>query len=304
VRVLITGAAGFVGSFVAARFAREGHEVTGVDRRAHPLDSRHGATIARVVEANILDREHLRAIVEETGAEAIIHTAALISQSDGAADPVTMFRVNVEGTLSVLEAARPRGLRVVYVSTATLYGIHHDLHPLSEDERPEPVGIYDTSKLMAETLVITYQKVYGMDTVAVRPGYVYGPGASTGGYYLDRAFAGDDIDEPIGADLPIDVTYVHDLAEGIYRAATVRPLTHRIFNITGGVLRHRRDVVDIVRQLVPGARISIGPGISPRSHVRGPSVLTRARKELGYEPRFTLESGLADWLSWLQTPAQ
>jgi nucleoside-diphosphate-sugar epimerase len=181
--------------------------------------------------------------------------------------------------------------------------MHSDLRPLDEDARPEPVGIYDTTKLMAETMVRTYHKVYGLDTVAVRPGYVYGPGNSTGGYYLDRVFAGDSVDEPTGADLPMDATYVRDLADGIYRAATVRPIAHRVFNVTGGVLRRRAEVAAIARRLVPGARIRVGPGIPPTAHLRGPSVLARAEAELGYRPRYTLESGMADWLEWLKAPA-
>lgn len=303
-RVLVTGASGFVGSFVAARFVREGHEVTGIDRRARPLDPRHGVGTISIVEVDLLDRNRVATVVDEVGAEAIVHAAAVIGQDDGAANPIAMYRVNVDGTMSILEAARSRGLRMVYVSTATLYGIHPDLRPLDEDARPEPVGIYDTTKYMAETMAITYHKVFELDVVAVRPGYVYGPNASTGGYYLDRAFAGQVVDEPIGADLPIDVTYVRDLADGIYRALTVRPITHRVFNVTGGALRRRREVVDLVRALVPGARIQVGPGIPPRAHLRGPSVLDRARTELGYEPRFTLEAGMADWLEWLRTPVE
>ncbi|HZR01373.1 MAG TPA: NAD-dependent epimerase/dehydratase family protein, partial [Chloroflexota bacterium] len=194
------------------------------------------------------------------------------------------------------------GSRVVYVATATLYGIHPDLHPLAEDARPEPVGIYDTTKLMAETMVITYHKVYGLDTVAVRPGYVFGPGSSTGGYFMDQVYAGEAIDQPQGAELPMDLTYVRDLADGIYRAMTVRPIVHRIFNITSGVQVTRAQVADAVRRRIPGARIRLGPGIPPRAHLRGPSVLDRARTELGYEPRYQLEDGMDDWLAWLKAP--
>ncbi len=301
-RILVTGAGGFVGSFVAARCARDGHTVAGLDRRPRPLDPRHGVGDLPMYEADIRDGQRVLAVVDEMDAEAIVHAAAVISQVEGAADPPRTVGINVDGTLAVLEAARARGLRVVYVSTATLYGIHPDLHPLGEDDCPEPVGIYDASKLMAETLVITYHKVYGLDTVAVRPGYVYGPGASTGGYYLDRAVRGEVIDEPVGGDLPMDVTYVRDLAEGIYRALTVRPITHRIFNITGGVLRRRAEVAELVGRLVPGAAVRVGPGIPPRAHLRGPSRLDRARAELGYEPGYTLERGLDDWLAWLRTP--
>lgn len=299
-QVLVTGGCGFVGSFVAARFARDGHAVLAVDRRPRALDRRHRAPEVEVATGDVTDRRRTRELVEGHRAEVVVHTAALIGQQRGADDPAEMFAVNVEGTLAVLEAARAIGARVVALSTATLYGIRPDLRPLSEEERPEPVGLYDTTKLMAETLALTYHKVYGLDVVTLRPGYVYGPDNSTGGYFLERAFAGESIDQPIGGDLPLDPTYVRDLVEGIYLAATVRPLRHRLFNITGGVLRHRREVAAIARELVPGARIKLGPGVAEGAHLRGPSDLTRAREELGYEPRFTLEEGMRDWLAWLE----
>jgi nucleoside-diphosphate-sugar epimerase len=242
----------------------------------------------------------VRAVAEECRAEGIVHAAAVIRQDDGAQDPLRMYRINVDGTMAVLEAARALGARVVYVATATLYGIHPDLHPLREDARPEPVGIYDTTKLMAETMAITYHKVYGLDAVSVRPGYVWGPGASTGGYFMDEVHAGRAVEQPQGAELPMDITYVRDLADGIYRAMTVRPIEHRIFNVTGGVQVTRAQIAEAVRRRVPGARISLGSGVPARAHLRGPSLLDRARAELGYRPRYTLESGMDDWLAWLE----
>lgn len=301
-RVLITGAGGFVGSFTAARFAREGHEVTGLDQRARPLDLRHQAPPVRIIEGDIRDAQWMRAVAVEYRAEGIVHAAAVISQVDGSNDPQRTYRINVEGTMNVLEAARALDCRVVYVSTATLYGIRPDLRSLSEEARPEPVGIYDTTKLMAETMVVTYHKVYGLDTVALRPGYVWGPGSSTGGYFMEEAFAGEAIEQPNGAELPMDMTYVRDLADGIYRAMTVRPIRHCIFNITSGILRRREEVAEAVRQRVPGARIRLGQGIPERAHLRGASLLDRARSELGFEPQYTLESGMDDWLGWLTTP--
>jgi UDP-glucose 4-epimerase len=303
-RVLVTGAGGFVGSFVAARFVAAGHTVAGLDRRPRPLDPRHGVGDIPMVAVDLLDAAGVRAAVAAHQPEIVVHAAAVISQADGKADPVRMYGINVTGTLHMLEAARAVGARVVFISTATLYGLHPDLHPLDEEDRPQPVGIYDTTKLMAETLVLTYGTVYGLDTVAVRPGYVYGPGASTGGYYLERAIRGETVDEPADGDLPMDVTYVRDLAEGVYLTATVRPLAHRLYNITGGVQRRRAEVAAIVRRLVPGAVVRLGPGITPGAHLRGPSKLDRARADLGYAPRYSLEDGLTDWLAWLRRPVE
>jgi nucleoside-diphosphate-sugar epimerase len=97
------------------------------------------------------------------------------------------------------------------------------------------------------------------------------------------------------------VTYVKAL--GIRLALMVRPLNHRIFNITGGISRRRSEVADLARQLVPGARITLGPGYPASAHLRGPSVPRRAGEELGYAPRYTLETGMTDWLVYLQRSA-
>jgi nucleoside-diphosphate-sugar epimerase len=301
VRIVVTGGAGFVGSFAALELVQHGHHVIAFDRRAEANDvlAEAGSGV-QLVAGDVRDRQHLSAVVREHRIEAIAHTAAVIGQSSGASDPDRMFDINVVGTLNVLEAARAVGASVAYVSTATLYGQHPDLHPLTEQACPDPVGMYDTTKLMAETLVVSYHKIYGLDTVALRPGYVYGHRNSTGGYYLDRVFVGECIEDETGADLPMDVTYVKDLALGIRLALTVRPIQHRIFNVTGGVSRTRREVADLARELVPHARIRLGPGIPPTAHLRGPSVLTRARQELGYQPRYTLEQGMLDWLGYLQ----
>lgn len=303
-RVLVTGGAGFVGAFTALELLEHGHDVIALDRRTAPNDVlAEAAEHVTLLAGDVRDRARIAEVIQQHQVEGIIHTAAVIGQDLGAADPDWMFSINVTGTLNVLEAARAAGARVVYVSTATLYGQHPDLHPLTEDHPTDPIGMYDTTKLMAETLVHAYHKIYGMDTVAVRPGYVYGHRNSTGGYFLDRVFQGETIQHETGADLPMDVTYVKDLALGLRLALTVRPITHRVFNITGGVSRRRSEVADLVRALVPGARVTLGPGIPPEAHLRGPSVLDRARRELGYEPRYTLEEGLADWLTYLQREA-
>lgn len=298
---MITGGCGFVGAFAALNLAAAGHQVVCYDRRAVRSDvlAAAGPDIP-IVEGDIRDRALLTATVEAHQIEGVVHTAAVIGQGDGAAQPDWMLDINLGGTVAVLETARAHDLRVVYISTATLYGQHPDLHLLNEDARPDPVGMYDTTKLMAETLAISYHKIYGLDVVALRPGYVYGHHNSTGGYFLDRVARGEVVEQPVGADLPIDATYVRDLAQGIRLALTVRPIQSRIFNITGGALRLRGEVAEIARRLVPGADIRLGPGIPPTAHLRGPSDLTRARTELGYEPQYTLEQGMEDWLGWLR----
>jgi nucleoside-diphosphate-sugar epimerase len=178
--------------------------------------------------------------------------------------------------------------------------------------------MYDTTKRMAELIAEAYHKVHGVDVVVVRTGFVYGPGlealesgqqpqatpVARGGVgafpYLVDAMRGIPITEPVGGDQPFDWTYAGDLADGIFRALTVRPLQHRLFNITGGRLYTRRELADVVRRAIPGASIEVGPGLLPKRHLRGPCDLVRARAELGYEPRYPLDKGIAEMTRWLQ----
>jgi len=163
------------------------------------------------------------------------------------------------------------------------------------------VGIYDATKLMGETLMLAYHRTYGVDGTAVRTGFPYGPGQRMGEYFVPRAIRGDAVLEPVGGDHPWDVTYVEDLACGIYLAHSVRPIEHRVFNITGGVLSTRGEFAETVARLIPGAAIHLGPGLQPERHLRGPCDLRRARRELGYEPRFDVESGVRRWIEWYRT---
>src|SRR5207253_3257113 len=115
-RVLITGGAGFVGSFTALELLEHGDQVVAYDRRAESNDVlAEAAERVAVIEGDIRDREHLERVVREHDIEAIAHTAAVIGQTSGASDPDWMFNINVVGTLNVLEVARAVNARVAYV---------------------------------------------------------------------------------------------------------------------------------------------------------------------------------------------
>ena len=242
---------------------------------------------------DIRDAEACRQYAD--GARAIIHCAAVVGPARSRIDPQVTLGVNVNGTANLLEAVAAGGGRLVNVSTATLYGNRPDLAPLDETDPADPLTIYDGTKLMTETWCAAHRRTYRSDCASFRTGFVYGRGNQIGEYFLPRVLNGERVEENAGGDHPCDFTYVVDLAEALVAAALAERLPNAVYNVTGGVLRTRGEFADAVRALVPGAQIVQAPGIDPARHLRGACRLDRARDDFGWQPRFGINAGLADW---------
>jgi nucleoside-diphosphate-sugar epimerase len=288
--LLVTGGSGMVAQHVAEAAAAQGCRVKLAD---------YGWPQERVwcpgdeqVTFDVRDPVACRTALE--GAAAVIHCAAVVGPERARRDALLTLDVNVRGTANLLEATAAVGARLVNVSTATLYGNRPDLEPLSETDPADPLTVYDGTKLMGETYCTVHRRTYGSDAASFRTGFVYGRGTQIGEYFIPRVLRGEAVDEPAGRDHPCDFTYVVDLAPRL-------PLT--VYNVTGGRLRTRGELARAVRDLLPGARIEQAAGIDPKRHLRGPSVLDRARDDFGWQPRFSLEAGLADWLARLRPSA-
>lgn len=178
-RALVTGGAGFIGSNLVDALLDAGHEVTVVDdlstgkaANLEPARAR-GADFHR---ADIAEPARMREIFTAASPEAVFHLAAQIDVRKSVADPVFDARVNVGGTASVLEAAREAGSRrVLFSSTGgAMYG-EADVIPTPEDGLPAPMAQYGTSKLAGEQYLALYHRLYGLSTIALRLGNVYGP---------------------------------------------------------------------------------------------------------------------------------
>jgi nucleoside-diphosphate-sugar epimerase len=289
-RLLITGGSGMVAQHVAEVALARGCGVTLADN-AWP-QGRDWVIGGERVTFDIRDAAACRS--HATGFDAIVHCAAVVGPARSRIDPLVTLAVNVEGTANLLEAAASTGARLLNVSTGTLYGNRPDLAPLDETDRPEPLTVYDGTKLMTETWCAAHRRTYLSDAASFRTGFVYGRGNQIGEYLLPKALAGEAVSEA-GADHPCDFTYVVDLAEALVAAALAPNLANDVYNVTGGALRLRRELADAVRALVPGARIEQEPGVDPARHLRGASRLDRAAADFGWRPRFSLEQGLADW---------
>lgn len=301
--VLVTGGLGFVGMHATRKFLQEGHRVVAYDITPRGADFRMSSSKCSVVLGDILDYKKLAETSKDHEIDTIAHTAAIVQESDMKSDPARTIRINVEGTTNVLEIARTRDAKVVYLSTCLVYGKRSDMRPICEDDRLYPIGLYGTTKLMGENICSAYNQVYGLDVVSLRACRVYGP--LERGYLqpisvlLKNARANVPVEWPQGGDHGFEFTYVLDVVDGVYLASTKRPIEHRTFNVTVGKLYTLREAVEIIGRIIPRCSLRIGPGMVAETPVRGPSDITRARKELGFDPQYPLEKGLREYAAFL-----
>jgi UDP-glucose 4-epimerase len=301
-RILVTGAAGFIGAEVVAALAARGDVVTALDLGLSPrlaaLVERHDVAFR---PCEISEWPLLLHAFERARPEAVVHCAAVVGVVNAAAAPLATLRVNVEGMLGVLEAMRLFGVRrMVNLSSEEIYG-PFDAVCITEEHPCRPVWPYGISKHAAEQLARDHARAHGAEIVHVRTSWVYGPGLPRPRVpktMVDAAVEGRALHLPTGADFRVDHTYIEDAVQGILLCLDKR--THRFdaYHIASGTAPSLADIAAILRELVPGADIQVGPGeysfVPGLQPVRkGALDVTRARQELGYLPRFDIRAGLA-----------
>ena len=307
-RTVVTGGAGFIGSNVVDALLERGDEVTVLDDlstgRRENLD---GAVErgARLVESDIRDAEATRASIAEARPEVVFHLAAQIDVRKSVADPGHDARVNVEGTINVLDAARDAGARRV-VNTSSGGAIYGEgkIIPAPEDHPVAPEAPYGLSKFCAEHYCEIFGRMHGLSTVSLRYGNVYGPRQDPlGEAGVIAIFCGKLVDggRPtiFGDGLQTrDYVYVGDVVEANLAAAESQ--ASGPFNIGTGV---ESSVLDLVEALAPLAGEDFSPEHAPErpGEVRHIALdTTRAREAFGWEARMGLADGLRTTLESLR----
>ncbi|NKB65634.1 MAG: SDR family NAD(P)-dependent oxidoreductase [Candidatus Latescibacteria bacterium] len=302
--VLITGGYGFIGSWVARQVADQGEDVIIYDIAEQTYDYlQEVADRITFVQGSVLDYPHLaEAVRQAPQLSGIVHSVALFG-GDIADNPHHSMQVNALGTLNVLEAARQvGGVRLVYVSSGAVYG--QAPGPLREDMPSRPSDPYGATKVASEEFCFQYAQAFGVDALAARLFFVYGPPERPGpdaGFNttLFAPLAGvEKAQWPRGMDQQGDWTYVEDAARGIILMLRAQGLTERAFNIATGIFHPVGDIMAAVERHAPGAaQFDIGPGANLQ---RGaPLEIGRARAQLGYEPQFDLDEGVGRYATWL-----
>jgi nucleoside-diphosphate-sugar epimerase len=319
-KVLVTGAAGFVGSQVASTFAGEGHQVAGLDalidnydpaiKRANleeVLAERPGGSGAlRFVELDLRHTESLTVLLQTEAPDLVVHCAGLPGVRRSTRQPTAYVEHNLAATASLLEAMRAAECRrLLFTSSSSIYGRGTERRPVAEDrETNRPISPYAATKRACELLIHSWHQLYGMSAVAVRLFTVYGPRQRPDlaiHKFVARLEQGRPI--PVFGDgsSSRDYTHVLDVAAGLRSAARHLEAHPNRFDIVN--LGSERPVE--LRELIAKLEHACGrvAKVEERPEQPGDAThtcadLARARALLGYAPQVPLEEGLSDFVAW------
>ena len=313
-RVLITGGAGFIGSNVYDRFRAAGYDAVVVDDLSSGKRSNLPAD-ADIRELDIGSQE-VASLVRDGRFDVIAHFAAQIDVRRSVNEPAFDARVNILGILNLLEAIRalPEGERprLIFASTGgALYGDAPSL-PTAETAATNPDAPYGIAKLASEYYAAYYGRIWGLDTVTLRFGNVYGPRQDPHGdagviaIFCGRLLQGKPLTIFGSGKQTRDYVFVQDVAEAFFVAATAKlpevgPIEARAFNIGTGV---ETSVLDVARILSKAAAVE--PKINFETERRGElarSLLSPAKAEslLAWKARVPIEEGLRRTFEWLKS---
>jgi UDP-glucuronate 4-epimerase len=316
--VVVTGAAGFIGSHTCERLIAGGHRVTGLDAfdgYLYPAEVKRGnaAELARLpgdrfrlIAGDICDRA---AVEDAIGADVdvVCHLAALAGVRPSLAEPLRYLRTNIEGTGVILERMRALGLRrLVFASSSSVYGVKPTDGGAFREDDPclQPASPYAATKRMNELQLSTYRDLFGLGVFALRFFTVYGPRQRP-----DMAIAKFTAAIARGAPIALfgdgtsrrDYTFIDDIVAGVVASIErVEPGRYEIYNLGGTHTVALRELVEIIERVVGRPAIvehhPPQPGDVPITYAS----VDRARAALGYTPTTPPEVGIARYWEWLR----
>jgi UDP-glucuronate 4-epimerase len=327
-RILVTGAAGFIGSKLTERLIARGDEVLGYDNLNDYYDpTLKAARLARLtplpgfsfVKASLEDREALEAAFDDFKPQRVVNLAAQAGVRYSLENPRAYIDSNIVGFLNILEACRHRGVEhLVYASSSSVYGANRKLPFAVEDSVDHPVSLYAASKKSNELMAHTYSHLFGLPTTGLRFFTVYGPwGRPDMALFLftKKILAGEPIDVFNHGRHTRDFTYIDDIVEGVIRSLDRVPgpdpahdpmhptpatssAPYRVYNIGNNapvqLLRYIEVLEDCLGRKAEKNLLPLQPGDVPDTYA-DVSALTR---DTGYQPTTPVEVGVRNFVEW------
>jgi nucleoside-diphosphate-sugar epimerase len=312
-RYLVTGGAGFIGSNTVDELVRRGHGVVVLD----DLSSGKEDNLAEIrnkitfVKGSITDIEAVQKAMQQ--AEYVIHLAARTSVPRSMKDPLDTNRINVEGTLNVLVAARDNKVkRVVFAASSSAYGETPTL-PKTESMQPQPISPYGVSKYVGELYAQTFGRCYGLENVSLRYFNIFGPRQDPDSPYsgvlarFTASFLSGTQPTVFGdGEQTRDFTFVENAVQANLLACEAPNASNQVFNIGTGFRISLNQTLDLLRRIT-GKNLAAKYEPPRDGDIRDSQAdIRKACDTLGYEPTVQFEEGLQRTFDWYrsQTPKE
>jgi len=311
-KILITGAAGFIGSWLTDTLLARGELVRGFDnfatgRRENLADAAQSEKF-ELVEGDLRDATAVAAAC--VGVDAILHQGALPSVPRSVKDPRTSHEANIDGTFNLLEGARAAGIkRVVYAASSSAYG-NQPGFPRVETMVPQPIAPYPVQKMAGELYMRSYWQVYGIETVALRYFNIFGPRQVPDSPY--SGVMAKFILQMMQGERPTifgdgeqgrDFTYVANAVEANLRAleASAEKVAGRVFNVACGGRHTLNETYAVIARLLGFKLPALYGPIRAGDVTNSQADISAARDAFGYEPLIGFEEGLRLTVDWYKS---
>jgi UDP-glucuronate 4-epimerase len=325
-KILVTGAAGFIGSELALRLLKEGHDVTGVDCFTAYYDvNLKRNRVKRLLEyknfqmheVHVEDEDAMTAAFNDSKPEIVVHLAAQAGVRYSLDHPREYISSNIVGSFNVIELARLHGIKhLVVASTSSAYGANQKFPFEETDAAPHPLTIYAATKLSSELIAHSHSHLYGTPTTLLRFFSVYGPwGRPDMAFFLftDRIFKGQPIDVYNHGDLMRDFTYIDDLVESIHRLMDTPPVAgmpvtrndslspvapYRLVNIGHATPVRLMDYIEAIETAIGKTAVKNMLDMQPGDVKQTYADVSLLEALTGYVPTTDVKDGIQAFVEW------
>ncbi|MDO4824219.1 MAG: NAD-dependent epimerase [Bacteroidales bacterium] len=320
-KILVTGAAGFIGFHLAKRLLERGDEIVGIDNmNDYYTPKLKEARLAQIVnhpsfkfiKGDIADRELMPRLFEDEKFDKVVNLAAQAGVRYSIENPFAYVDSNLVGFANILECCRHNGTKhLVYASSSSVYGGNKKVPFSEEDKVDNPVSLYAATKKANELMASCYTKLYGFPATGLRFFTVYGPWGRPDMAPILFATAIRD-GKPIkvfnNGDMMRDFTYVDDIVEGIIRVLDSKDneapkegeTLHAVYNIGCSNPVKLMDFIDTIEEAMGKKAEKIMMPMQPGDVYQTYADTTRLEQDMGYKPHVSLKEGIGEFIGWFK----